>query len=187
MSIATIADTIYLHSKKIIVDHSNNNEAIFTRQWLKDFNYNDFQNVNGWYWISTSMPSEKFMLLQSSKRKLKGCDIKKVVSENLNIFSERLISKTHFYNGHADKIVNRLRSHFNLTNDSTGALGLNAYDELKNEEIYVQYFTIDCLEHSGIDKTQMQLIENLIKGERGRTAIENAWRTKNGFPVLCKY
>jgi hypothetical protein len=35
-------------------------------------------------------------------------------------------------------------------------------------------------------KSHQSIIKQILSHERGRLALENAWRAKYGFPILCK-
>lgn len=134
------------------------------------------------------MPFNEFLsLAPNNKKKKKGCNIPEVAKQAKLIFNEDLLCKTHFYNGHADKLVSRLRNHFYLQNDGSGTLGLNAYDAFKEHEIKVYYFAKNMIEDTNLTIEQKALLKQLISSNIGRTAIENAWRSDNGFPILCKH
>lgn len=187
MSLSELANLIYQQSQVVKIDYTNSNEAIFTRPWLIKY-HSQLLNTSGWYWLSTTMSFNEFSsLVSNNKKKKKGCKVSEVATKSKAIFSEDLLCKTHFYNGHADKLVSRLRNHFYLQNDSTGALGLNAYDVFKGQEVKVYYFAANMIEDTNLTIEQKALVKQLISFNIGRTAIENAWRSDNGFPILCKH
>lgn len=177
---------VFSKSQKIIITKENYTDAIFTRAWLNN-HYPILLNKKGWYWLHTTMPLNILVNLTPVKQKGKGCFIDTVVEKTQAIFNDELLSKAYFYNGHAASLVSRLRNHFHLQNDNTGALGLNAYDAFKNYTTTVHYFSEEGIENSTFTEVQKTIITKLISENIGRTAIENAWRATNGFPILCKH
>lgn len=187
MNLSRIAKVVYDNSKEIEVTKDIYSKEVFTQNWLKDEAKKNFKNVEGLYWIKTNLNFDHLSKLRPENQREKGSFFYVTAQNNFKIFDRELINKTYFYNGHAKNIVSRLRNHFYLKNDKTGALGINAYPILKNQTITVRFFTIDMIEKLKVSEKEKLLIENLIKENIGRTAIENAWRAKNGFPILCKH
>lgn len=187
MNLSKIAKVVYDNSKEIEVTKSIYSKEIFTQKWVKDEAKKSFKNVEGWYWIKTNLSFDHLSKLRSENQREKGSIFYVTAQNNFKIFDRELINKTYFYNGHAKNIVSRLRNHFHLKNDKTGALGINAYPILKNHSIIVRFFTIDMISKLKFSEKEKRIIENLIKENIGRTAVENAWRADNGFPILCKH
>ncbi|CAM1340141.1 hypothetical protein [Tenacibaculum aestuarii] len=187
MNLSKIAKTIYDNVNEIIIKKDIYTDEIFTQNWLIDEAERNLKNVEGWYWIKTDLDFEYLSKLHPENQRKKGSLFYKTAGNNKKIFHEELINKTYFYNGHAKKIVSRLRNHFYLQNDGTGALGINAYPILQNHTITVRYFTTEMIDNLKIPEIDKSVIRNLILKNIGRTAIENAWRAENGFPILCKH
>ena len=187
MNLSETAKVIYNNAKEILITKDIHNNEIFTQNWLKNTTNNNLKNLAGWYWIKTDLELNLLTKLEPQNQREKGSVFNITTQNNQNIFDKDLINKTYFYNGHAKNIVSRLRNHFYLQNDKTGALGINAYPILKNHTITVGFFTIDMIEAIEVSEVDKLTIEKLIKENIGRTAIENAWRAENGFPILCKH
>ena len=90
---------------------------------------------------------------------------------------------TVIYNGHQGNVVGRIRTHFSLNNNRTGALGIKHYS-LSCNNWKAKIFTSQLI--SNLSQSEQELVRILIDNKTGRIAIENAWRTNSGWPVLCK-
>lgn len=188
MNLITLAQLVYNKSEEITIRKNDFNEATFTRDWING-KTNKLPNKKGWYWIQIPLTFDELreLKLENEKSQTKRINITKTIDKNLEIFSDELINQDYVYNGHAQKVATRLRYHFFLgtENTKTGALGLNIYPKLKNTTIIVRYFTEYQIDNITNAK-EKEAISNLINNKIGRIAIENAWRTVNGFPILCK-
>lgn len=82
------------------------------------------------------------------------------------------------YNGHEKNVFTRIRSHFALNNNQTGALGLGFNLRVK---IFHVHLPMDDLEPH-----DQEYIRKLLKEKMGREAVESCWRFLYGIPILCK-
>lgn len=172
-------------------------ENTFKAKWFKE---NDERSncwvqkseASGWYWFEVEMDIQDLTGLQKpNSLPQKACDFGAVSQTNINLFKEEIYyKKSHvqvvIYNGHEKNVLNRVRSHFAVANDKTGALGINHYP-LSNKKWDVSVFhkgilnTITCL--TGDQKKE---IAQFCDSKTGRTAVEAAWRVTHGWPLLCK-
>lgn len=172
-------------STEIWVDNS------LTKKWFEDNLYSTFWpgQSPGWYWLSVDLTySELHSLTRPSTLPNSGCDFGLLTHQNTDTFGSHLLCKHSenrvvIYNGHEGNVASRIRTHFNLNNNSTGALGIRHYP-LSNKIWKVNFFS--RFQIAKLPTASRDLVEKLINDKSGRTAIENAWRMKNGWPVLCK-
>lgn len=120
----------------------------------------------------------------------KACNFGAVARSNADLFNEEIChKKSHVrvvYNGHEKNVLSRIRAHFTVAKDGTGALGIKHYP-LSNKKWAVSVF------HKGIlEKLTCLTVDEKIKiaqfceSKTGRTAVETAWRITHGWPLLCK-
>lgn len=143
----------------------------------------------GWYWFLTDLPLEKMSQIEMPSGFPKnGIDFGVMAIANDKIFGPLLCQPDDngmrvFYNGHQSNVMSRIRQHFQLTNDRTGAIGLSHYP-LSKYRWEVRFFSahhIPRLPHDFQDHAT-----RLISESWGRGAIESAWRARFGWPILCK-
>jgi hypothetical protein len=165
---------------------------LFKAAWAKKNSVLDRWNKlgAGWYWFSVSMTyREMHDVPRPDKLPRNACDIGSQSHVNLDTFGSALLCqhdkelRVVIYNGHEGNVKNRVRTHFVLGNDSTGAIGLVHYP-LSHKSWRVHMFSESCIKN--IEKAQASRIRLLLNSATGRCAVESAWRTKYGWPILCK-
>ncbi|PJX22780.1 hypothetical protein CAP47_07070 [Psychroflexus sp. S27] len=190
MTFIEIADKIFNNSNQVIFGTNDNWQIdVFKANW---FTYLDKPRPNapGLYWFLTDSNITKIERPTSLPNK--GCDFEITTKNNLQIFPNYLLSELNVnglkvvYNGHENNVMNRVRQHFNLSNNNTGALGIKHYKLLSNKNWVLKYFTTKDIGALGLDNSAQDVILNLLNSKTGRSALENAWRIKNGWPILCK-
>ena len=194
-NLSTLADKIFDNATTFTIEKQDQwDNKILMKSWFesnKGLRNKYTTQAPGWYWIGANITFKELMTLTAydDYHKKSGCVIEEVATNNLKIFDKQFICKEKengfriLYNGHQGKVLQRLRQHFYLQNENTGALGLNAYP-LHSYTWQVWYFSAKHLNRlpSEIQNTVSHLIKNSI----GRVAIETAWRAKHGWPTLCK-
>jgi hypothetical protein len=192
MWIDEISEFVWLNSKAIEfgeVDSWDMN--LFTSEWAKDKPIEAVWKTNsaGWYWFLVNMSYEELhALVKPSTVPEKGCNIGLLSRKSKKIFGYELLCSnesgaTVIYNGHGANVTSRIRAHFALSNNNTGALGIHHYP-LSNKKWIVRYFSSPCL--LTLSASDQSRIESLMNSYSGRCAVESAWRVKNGWPILCK-
>lgn len=189
MTFIEIADRIFNHSNQVNFGTNENwQNDVFRATWFTNLNQ-PRPNAPGLYWFLTDS------VITNIERPIslpnKGCDFDITTRNNLQTFSPTLLSGLNenglkvVYNGHENNVMSRVRQHFSLSNHRTGALGLNHYN-LSNKNWTLRYFTTNDIGILGLDNSVQDVLLNLLNSKTGRTALENAWRIKNGWPILCK-
>jgi hypothetical protein len=193
MNISEIAKYVWRHSHTYPFGLTPIWDAkLFTQPWAKArtpaLTWSSYGA--GWYWIRVKMNySDLHALPKPSTLPQSGCDIGAVSRTNRSVFGEKLLCQPDIkgsvvvYNGHESNISARVRAHFALQNDRTGALGLKHFP-LSHHAWEVRVFSVPCLGNlKGDQKSRIQLLMN---SKSGRCAVETAWRATFGWPVLCK-
>lgn len=161
----------------------------FLVDWFKRKNINRLDNVAGLYWFSIEEMSIEGIKSLRKPQDLpeNGANFSEIANEIERIFEKNIRHKHDkeliIYNGQADKVIDRIRTHFVLNNDSTGALALSKY-RLSKYKFKVRIFNIKLLDNK--NTKDKEFIKNLLNEKVGREAIEMAWRIKYGWPILCK-
>ena len=193
MRIEEIADYIWRNSQAIPFGENDAWDSdLFTSKWStgKTFELAWKKAGAGWYWFSVGMSyAELHAVAKPHTLPDKGCNIGLLAHDNNEVFGSPLLCShddeiTVVYNGHEANVTSRIRAHFALNNNSTGALGIKHYP-LSHKKWAVRYFSTPCFPTniSGEDKARIELLMNSYSG---RCAVESAWRVKYGWPVLCK-
>ena len=188
MNLIELIEEIWDNSNSVEFGGEQNwleNANTFKKDWFtsKDIIY---PNAPGLYWFSSNINLKS--IERPTNFPLNGCDINLVYANSSRIFHKEILTKKIgswkvIYNGHESNVANRIRSHFALNNDRTGALGLRHYNQpLKRWK--VSYFSTQDVNQ--INKGYRRIAANLLNSKPGRTALENAWRIKYGWPPLCK-
>ncbi len=168
-------------------------EGLFLADWAKGQGINaEWREMKeGWYWFCAKASyTDLHNLNKPSSLPAKGCDFGLITHENQGVFGAELLCEPSedewlvVYNGHEKSIKSRVRSHFALNNDRTGALGLCHYP-VSAWEWKIRMFSVGQIDPGASPELRRQ-IELLIKSKSGRCAVESSWRVKNGWPVLCK-
>jgi hypothetical protein len=192
MKIDEISEYVWLNSKRIEFGGVDVwDENLFLSKWAKGKPIEkEWAGIGaGWYWFLVKMKyDELHTVVKPTSLPAKGCDIGLLTRKNKDLFGLSLLCAsesdiTVIYNGHEGNVRSRLRAHFSLKNNQTGALGIKHYP-LSNETWIVRYFSSACFtDISASDKSRIEL---LMKSYTGRCAVESAWRVKYGWPALCK-
>lgn len=161
----------------------------FKREWVNKTLPKSWKNVEGIYWISTNATLDDLCALQRpADLPESGCDMGVLTSAHRVLFKGNLCTDfglTVIYNGQRSQVFSRLRSHFNISS-GTGALGIGLY-RLSSFRWTASVFHIGMLDRvQRLSGRTRQYIHDLLRSEAGRCAIEAAWRTEHGWPVLCK-
>ncbi len=192
MKINEIADYVWVNSQEIEFGEIEAwDETLFTSQWAKGKSIEVAwkESGAGWYWFLVNMNyDELHEVVKPSTLPDKGCNIGLLAHDNKEVFGAPLLCKpesgiTVIYNGHEANVTARIRAHFALNNNSTGALGIKHYP-LSSKRWVVRYFSSPCF--AEIPESDKSRIELLMNSYSGRCAVESAWRVKHGWPVLCK-
>ena len=189
-----LSEAIFENSEELLLQPSKDwSNDILKKEWFSD---NGFENKYisrspGWYWIACDISFEELKNLICTSEDLPGgaCKIGEVSTKNYKTFGEEYLCKLDdsnrriIYNGHQSNVVIRAREHFTLNNDKTGALGLKYYP-LSKKNWKIRFFG-----KPHINRLQNEIqeeVRSMIAEKSGRIAIENAWRAKYGWPILCK-
>lgn len=193
MNINEIAEYIWEKSKTIDFGSKDDwPQDLFTKKWVKGKPCEDVWNKSGagWYWFLLDMKyNELHQIQKPSSLPQNGCDIGAMTHNNRDVFKDTLLCKADnsgmivVYNGHEKNVTARIRSHYFLNNNRTGALGIMHYP-LSKQQWQVKFFSTPCFkEINDGDKKQIELLMN---ASTGRCAVESAWHAKYGWPILCK-
>lgn len=193
MNIAAIANHVWLQSHTVAFGKTNSwPDDLFTKSWADATEpkllWRTYQA--GWYWLLVDLTlAELKMIERPTTLPPKGCDIGALSRSNDETFGADLLCKPGengslvVYNGHESKISDRVRAHFALNSDSTGAIGLKHFS-LHKHSWEVRVFAAPCLGSLPIEvQPRVQL---LMSSKSGRCAVETAWRAVYEWPVLCK-
>lgn len=193
MTITEIAKQVWLHSHRFNFGQSESwQKNLFTKAWAeaKDPALPWRSYRAGWYWFLVDMNLTELHAVQRPQSLPEnGCDVGTLSLSNSNTFGSALLcapdanSKVVIYNGHEGSVCDRVRSHFSLNNNRTGALGIRHY-LLQKRAWEVRLFAAPCLD--GLPADDRPRVQLLMNSKTGRCAVETAWRTEFGWPVLCK-
>lgn len=185
----------YVWDNSLLIDFGESDQwdlALFTTDWSKSKPFKEAWKKSGpgWYWYAVRMSyDDMHEVSKPSTLPENGCNIGHLSHENREVFGNVLLCRHSeegnvvIYNGHEANVTSRIRAHFALANNKTGALGLKHYP-LSIKKWQVRYFSTPCFTNiSCEEKTQ---IEFLMNSYSGRCAVESAWRVENGWPILCK-
>lgn len=193
MNITEITEYVWENSQNIDFGSKDDwPQDLFTKKWAKGQPFEDVwtRSEAGWYWFLLDMTyDEMHEVAKPSSLPQSGCDVGVMTHNNKDVFKDILLCAADYsgfrvvYNGHEKNVTARIRSHFALNNDRTGALGIKHYP-LSKRRWQVKLFSSPCFgDISPTDKSQIELLMNT---PTGRCAVECAWRAKYGWPVLCK-
>ncbi len=195
MLIVDAAEYVWEHSKELQFGNEHEWDCkTFTSKWI-DAKYPDVRQgttTSGLYWFQVkNHTASDFKNLSTPGNQLQNAvDIPRVASDNLEIFTlDNLCAPDNqkvltIYNGHEKNVFSRMRSHFSLNNDKTGAIGFEknaiSYMDFRVKVFHQGFITNDLSLHD------QNHLKTLLTNSRGREAIESAWRTLYGWPLLCK-
>lgn len=193
MNISEISRLVWEHSHSFeFGDAESWSEELFTAAWGKSCERASPWSTyrTGWYWFLARVTLEELRAIaRPEKLPKKGCDIGAMAAANWETFGPELLcgarddGRLVVYNGHENDVHYRVRSHFALDNDGTGALGLQHFP-LHHRTWELRIFAAPCL--PSVPEEQQARISSLLKVKSGRVAVETAWRARYGWPVLCK-
>ena len=133
---------------------------------------------SGWYFLKTNTPSIIFLTVGSPvstyhykiPERIKYTE--RLTQKGLAI-KQRGVSRYVVYSGKSKHLRQRAREHF-WGLKKTYCLGLENYPVLKNYKWQFCYAPIDTVDNNSAGDNAL-----LLFGEQ-------AWRAKNGWPILCK-
>lgn len=149
-------------------------------------------NRPGWYWFEVDLSIAQ---LKSTVRPTNltrgGCDIGETAGVNDAVFGRDLCQAKSglevIYNGQEANVLSRIRSHFAVSNQKTGALGINKYLALHGQQWKVSFFVESHFHKlTNLTPAQVNKIQAVIQSKTGRICVEQAWRYIYGWPALCK-
>ncbi|MFW0859198.1 MAG: hypothetical protein AAGB97_03325 [Dehalococcoidia bacterium] len=141
----------------------------------------DIPSEAGWYLIKTNTPIKVLKFVEPPKPEHKAhINIPKTIKETSNL-QKAGIAITQYgnqdyvvYNGQAKDLRARAREHEN-GHPKTYCLGLSNYESLRGYRWTFCYVAVSsCKLLSNMDDKPLRL------------AVEQGWRAKNGWPILCK-
>lgn len=152
----------------------------------------------GWYWIATDTPFEDLVSaiadLPEKKRRPKGTETYRAIADRVAESQKDLgkyIGKAKVkglrvvYNGHEGWARGRLGGHYYTANVSTGALRISQHPSLHGTSNWVaRLFTEDMI--SLLPAKLRLTASQLIQSKLGHTVVELEWRSKYGWPLLCR-
>lgn len=193
MTIVDLAKHVWLNSH-IIEFHQVDcwSDDLFTATWAntKDPKLAWRTYTAGWYWFLAKMSLSDLCAVQRPDSLPKrGCDIGALSRTNSEIFGTELLcgqseeGQVVVYSGHESMVCSRVRAHFALMNNQTGALGLKHFP-LHDRGWQVRVFAAPCLQ--SLPTEAHKRVVQLMNSYSGRCAVETAWRAVYGWPALCK-
>jgi hypothetical protein len=140
--------------------------------------YSSIPSLPGWYVIKTNTPVD---ILSKVGNPEGGAhiNIPKTLSEIKKVLHQELVIKQKnnevyvVYNGRAKNLKARAREHYK-GHEKTYCLSLKQYETIKDYKWYFCYYPILKLRLNDINNKMFLII------------VEQAWRTENGWPILCK-
>jgi hypothetical protein len=131
----------------------------------------------GWYWIKTDTPIEVLRRVKAPQKERKAhINIPETINETFGLqgiaTTQRGNDNYVVYNGEASNLKARAREH-ERGHAKTYCLGLSNYETLSNKRWILGYVAASSCKVSPNNKLL-------------RVAMEQAWRTINGWPILCK-
>lgn len=170
-----------MNSNLLVILKSIEDSAIFVEMAYPDDDwYSSISSLSGWYIIKTNTPVDALGKVGNPNPEAKAhINIPKTISEIKKVLPQGLVIKQEdnkpytVYNGRAKNLKARAREHYNGHN-KTFCLALKKYPMLWAYKWYFYYYPITKLGLNDIDNKMFLII------------VEQAWRAKHGWPVLCK-
>ena len=134
----------------------------------------EIPNRPGWYLISSDVPLKVLEELPTPKN-TKHCNIPELIVSAKPLFRLGLVSNENIYFGQTSKLKDRIRGHFKCPS-GTSCLALGQYESLCPYRWIVKYALVD-----DVISTVTPSNDDLF-----RVIFEQAWRSYNGWPLLCK-
>lgn len=133
----------------------------------------------GWYLIKTNTPINVLRMGQRPEENTSHIDIAGTIENVLGlknlgiiIMQDKRDKEYVVYNGEAKNLQTRAREHVS-GHKKTYCLGLKNYECFRNYKWTFYYVDTSCLENTPVNK-----ILSL--------AVEQGWRARNGWPILCR-
>jgi hypothetical protein len=167
-------------------------DGLFTASWATQNGVSEAWSIHdaGWYWFEAQCSLDALLSLQRPPQlPKKGIDFGDTARKNVELFESTLLCQPDsvgwmvLYNGHEGNITGRVRTHFNLNNDNTGALGLKHYG-LSSWKWRIRLFSASGTRE--LAEPERKALAKLAGSTIGRGALETVWRGKYGWPALCK-
>jgi hypothetical protein len=140
----------------------------------------DIPSEPGWYLIKTNAPLDKLRKCHKSPENKAHTDIPETIKKTAELQKAGIaITQSGnadyvVYNGEADNLKARAREHVQ-GHRKTYCLGLSNYPNIVGSKWIFCYMPMsNC-------KTVQNREDKLL-----RIAVEQAWRAKNGWPILCR-
>ena len=156
-----------------------------TKQVLIDFDdekwQKDVPSKPGWYLIKTNASIDKLMKCQKSIEYVAHTNIPETVMETSELQKAGIAIMQSgnenyvVYNGEADNLKARAREHVH-GHRKTYCLGLSKYKNVLQHTNWFFYY---------VTMSNCRTIQN-GKDKLLRLAVEQAWRAKHGWPILCR-
>ncbi len=184
--IIKITQFIYENTHELDIQSSENweKDLFLAKNFTKETKPNEF----GLYWILSDFDQVDFHYEEIHHRSRKNPDFEALMTENRKIFGEELINHSEglrvVFNGQADNVMNRLRCHFFTNNNTTFSLYITRY-KLSQCQWKIKYFSFKDLEKFKDERLKL-IAKKLFRNTRGRSFIENTWRSIYGWPILNK-
>lgn len=144
------------------------------KSWL-----HDIPSEPGWYWIKTN--AKTGMLIEINYKQVNHTDISKTIIktsglQELGLAITQSESENYIvYNGEAANLKSRAREHFQ-GHPKTYSLGISDHENL------LVYNWVFCY----VPVLGCKTIPNKYTNNKLlRVAVEQAWRSKHGWPILC--
>ena len=165
-------------------------QNIFLEDWVNQQTPDLYNNKKGWYWIECDgqTPQQFSQLPIPNLFPTKGIKFSEIATFNLSRFNSCVIPSLEckvVYNGQAGEICNRIRCHFVLDNNTTGALGLKHYP-LSQHQWKASFFHEDMIDELDLSDSEKGMLKILISNKPNREIIENLWRFLFGWSILSK-
>ena len=136
---------------------------------------------SGWYLIKTNASIDKLMKCQKPIKNIAHTNIPETIVETYGLQKAGIAimqsgnEEYVIYNGEADNLKARAREHLQ-GHSKTFCLGLSNY-----QNIIGQFKWVFCYVSASDCKTVQNKADKIL-----RNAIEQAWRVKHGWPILCR-
>lgn len=145
----------------------------------------DFQDKKeGLYFIKTNILIEELKKVKRTAEN-KHCNYSQRIYENSINIKQGFIPQIDgdgfmiVYNGEANNVRNRIQAHFNSYKGGNSCLAINRNEVLRmNGKWKYAYIHLD----------EVKEIKEVLKerdNKAFRLTLEKAWRTCNGYPILC--
>ncbi|MEG1142455.1 MAG: hypothetical protein RSE41_08460 [Clostridia bacterium] len=192
MNLLKVAEYVWENSEEIEFGETKMWDLeTFSAKWFREKDVKRLNKMKGWYWFAIDNMSIQNIknIKKPQKFPKNGADFPRISKKMDEVFGENIRQvegdELIIYNGHASSIFDRIKTHFSLNNDKTGALALAKYD-LSNYKLKIRFFHMDLLNDKDVEEEFKNYLNKIVNEKTGREAIEMAWRIKYGWPILCE-